>query len=228
MSKTVDLNRIPKWEVGKWYVFKRTNPLKWQMLMNIDELQTECLEASDANFTKDGRFYKGDDFGRTLLEPWEALAMYPECKESAPDGVDWSEPESEPDGMPTPEASPLPENGISFEETVALATKEIFKKLYTAPMPNDLFEQNRALLARNSELEATCDRLQYFEAENKELREENKSLIKSYETVCDLLKEKTFDITTQNERLNELESDLAQAKILIAGWAIKLKYYGEL
>lgn len=115
------------------------------------------------------------------------------------------------------------------------------------PLPEKLFEQNRALLARNGELKAEIDTLNCkiynlenpvdftdhdteakLKEENEQLKSKNEALNSGYEQMSQLAKERSFDIEKQNERLNELESDLAQAKILIADWAIKLKYYGEL
>lgn len=217
MNKTVDLNRIPKWEVGKWYYFSRAGA--WCKLINIDHSQEYPLITHFFLFYLTGRQWPKDET-RTFLEPWEALILHEGCKVIAPNGVDWSVPS---DGMPTDL-----EIEIATKAFFEGITKDALKNLPLIPiepLPEKLFDQNRALLARNADLKEENDNLKKEVLHHKEM---SKFLSETIERVDKKLDAENEQLKKKNERLNELEPDLAQAKVLLADWAIKLKYYGGL
>lgn len=92
MRKTVvNLNEIPAWEIGKSYYLAKEELQGWHTLKATDG-NPYPLVLSGRTATTDGRHSVSDPV-RTVLEPWEAAILYPECKDTAPDGVDWSAPE---------------------------------------------------------------------------------------------------------------------------------------
>ena len=139
MTKKVDLARIPKWEVGKWYYFEIA--LEWVSLVTYTKKESYnypmIVSVSNRDYTRaftHSGLHALEDKTRTLLEPWEAAILYPECKETAPDGVDWSEPEtSEPNGMPTPNQQPKPSKALILKNTLHLHGA---MKMSQHPKPN--------------------------------------------------------------------------------------------
>ena len=197
---TVDLDKTPEWVIGKWYYIAKKEIAEWNTLDCIEKGIYYSLAFSRRTASTEGKHERNDPT-RNVLEPWEAKILYPECKDTAPDGVDWSAPElTLPKCLTKDEFEALegdtvifwcgnrfvldgPKNGLDFWsgselESAFFLTKadaETFKELYEAD-EIEFSEGTWVTAGTQSEISKLRTLIQFLEAKNTELLAENQSL----------------------------------------------------